>query len=319
MRQTGGAWSVRMLFKAACVLLLVVALNPGVIRAQQRLVLAFVPGLDAQMILATGSQIARMLEVATGFRIDAMVPTSYAATIEALCAGRVDLAFLAPFAYVIAQRRCGAEVFLVSVRNGRPFHRSQILYRGDLTVRTLGDLRGKRFAFVDPASTSGFLFPAALIKKSTGLEPVRFFNQVLFAGGHDKVVLAIYQGRVDGGATFGDELDPRNRAVQQFPDVMERVKVLMYSQPIPNDTVTFRSDVPDETKAKVAKALLRIAETAPGKEALLSLYQIQGFVTLEDLRTKHGLKIRTWDDYFEIIRDVARSLDINLEELIRPR
>ena len=80
---------------------------------------------------------------------------------------------------------------------------------------------------------------------------------------------------------------------------MERVKVLMYSQPIPNDTVTFRRTLPEETKAKVAKALLRIAETDPGKETLMSLYQIQGFATLEDLQHRHLLKINSWEDYLQ--------------------
>ncbi|MDR7556760.1 MAG: phosphate/phosphite/phosphonate ABC transporter substrate-binding protein [Armatimonadota bacterium] len=288
---------------------------------QTSLVLAFVPSLDAQRVLATGSTLAKMLEVATGYRVRAEVPTSYAATIEAMCANRVDVAFLAPFAYVLANQRCGADVRLVSIRANLPFYKSQILYRADLNVKSLQDLRGKRFAFVDPASASGYLFPAALLKKH-GIDPDRFFSQVVFAGGHDKVVLAIYTGSVDAGATFGDEVfsDARTRVEAQYRDVKDKVRVLMYTDPIPNDTVAFRRGLAEDVKERTAKALLRIAETAPGKETIDRLYQIQGFADFQALTTTYKMtKLKTFDEYFQPIRDAAKFLGLNLEELVRPR
>src|SRR5574341_2663406 len=151
------------------IIALAVALGVGVWQprpaaGQTTLVLAFVPSQDTQRVLETGSTLGRMIEVATGYRVRTEVPTSYVATVEAMCAGRVDIAFLAPFAYVLAHQKCGADVRLVSVRASLPFYKSQIMYRADLTVKDLNDLRGKKFAFVTPASASGYLFPAALLK-----------------------------------------------------------------------------------------------------------------------------------------------------------
>ena len=286
---------------------------------QTTLVLAFVPSQDSQRVLETGSILARMIEVATGYRVRAEVPTSYVATVEAMCAGRVDIAFLAPFAYVLAHQRCEADVRLVSVRAKLPFYKAQILYRADLNVKTLNDLRGKKFAFVTPASASGYLFPAALLKKN-GIDPDRFFSQVLFAGGHDRVVLAIYTGSVDAGATFGDEVfsDARTTVIRQYADVNDKVKVLMYTDPIPNDTVSFRRDLPDEVKEKTTKALFRIAETAPGREALDRLYQIQGFADFNALTTTYKQSnLKTFDQYFQPIRDAAKFLGLNIEEILR--
>jgi phosphonate transport system substrate-binding protein len=283
------------------------------------LVLAFVPSQDTQRVLETGSTLGRMLEVATGYKIRTEVPTSYVATIEALCAGRVDIAFLAPFAYVLANQKCGADVRLVSVRANLPYYKSQIIYKADLNIKALTDLRGKRFAFVTPTSASGYLFPAALLKKN-GIDPDRFFSQVLFAGGHDRVVLAIYTGSVDAGASFGDEVfsDARTTVIRQYPDVKDKVKVLMYTDPIPNDTVTFRRDLPDDVKERTTKALFRIAETAPGKETLDRLYQIQGFADFNSLTTTHKQsKLKSFDEYFQPIRDAAKFLGLNLEEMLR--
>ena len=303
----------------AVVALGVVGSAPTPAAGQTALTLAFVPSQDSQRVLETGSILARMIEVATGYRVAATVPTSYVATIEAMCAGRVDIAFLAPFAYVLAHEKCGADVRLVSVRAQLPFYKSQIIYRADLNVKNLNDLRGKKFAFVTPASASGYLFPAALLKKN-GIDPDRFFSQVLYAGGHDRVVLAVYTGSVDAGATFGDEVfsDARTTVARQYSDVNAKVKVLMYTDPIPNDTVSFRRGLPDEVKDKTTKALFRIAETAPGKETLDRLYQIQGFADFNALTTTYKQsKLRTFDDYFDPIRDAAKFLGLNLEELLR--
>lgn len=286
---------------------------------QTSLVLAFVPSQDTQRVLETGSILARMLEVATGYRVRAEVPTSYVATVEGMCAGRVDIAFLAPFAYVLAHEKCGADVRLVSVRAQLPFYKAQIMVRADQPVRTLQDLRGKRFAFVTPASASGYLFPAALLKKN-GIDPDRFFSQVVFAGGHDRVVLAIYTGSVDAGAGFGDEVfsDARTLVARQYPDVKDKVKVLMYTDPIPNDTVSFRRGLSEEVKERTTKALFRIAATAPGRESLDRLYQIQGFADFDALTTTYKqAKLRTFDEYFQPIRDAARFLGLNLEEMLR--
>jgi phosphonate transport system substrate-binding protein len=312
-----------MLIVVLAIAVTTVALRPAVSAEQTSLVLAFVPSADASRILATGSTLARMLEVATGYRVRAEVPTSYAATIEAMCAGRVDVGFLATFAYVLGNQRCGTEARLVSIRANKPYYVSQILYRADLNVRNLNDLRGKRFAFVDPGSASGYLFPAALLKKN-GIDPDRFFSQVLFAGGHDKVVLAIYTGSVDAGATFGDPdnpvLEARETAVRQYPDVRDKVKVLMYTEDIPNDTVSFRRDLPQEVKEKVTKAMFRIAATPPGRETIFALYQHQGYADLQALRTTYKKpQLRSVDDLYQVVRDAAKLLGLDLEALVRPR
>ncbi|MDR7420148.1 MAG: phosphate/phosphite/phosphonate ABC transporter substrate-binding protein [Armatimonadota bacterium] len=298
-----------------------VGLGARLTQAQTSLVMAFVPSGDARRVLESGAALSRMLAVATGYPVRAEVPTSYAATVEAMCAGRVDVAFLAPFAYVLAHQRCGADVRLVSIRAGLPYYRSQILYRAEHAMRSLQDLRGKRFAFVDAVSASGYLFPAALLKKR-GIDPDRAFSHVVFAGGHDKVVLAIYSGSVDAGATFGDGVvsDARTRVETQYPDVKEKVRVLAYTDPIPNDTVSFRNAVAEDVKERVAKALAHIAETAPGRETMNRLYQIEGFADFDALKTRYRQSgLTTFDEYFLPVRDAARLLGLNLEELVRSR
>ena len=125
--------------------------------AQTKLVMAFVPSGESQTILQSGNQVAHLLEVASGYRFESFVATSYAGVIEAMGAGRADIGWLNTFSYVIAHQKYGVEVRLVTVRFGLPYYRAEIIAQSASGINSLADLKGKRFAFVDPASTSGYL------------------------------------------------------------------------------------------------------------------------------------------------------------------
>ena len=283
--------------------------------AQTRLIMAFVPSGEARTIIESGSRIAQLLEMATGYRFETFVATSFAGVIEAMGAGRADIGWLNTFSYVIAHQKYGVEVRLVTVRFGLPYYRAEIITQAASGITSLADLRGKNFAFVDPASTSGYLFPLAALKKA-GYDPQKFFGQTVFAGSHNNVVLAVYQGRADAGAVYDDA---RGTVQKTLPDVMEKVKVIWYSDPIPNDTVSFRRDLPEDVKARVEKALLRFAETPAGLDSLKSLYEIEALADYSLLRTKYKVQVPSLDTFYDPVRDVARYAGINLEELIRPR
>jgi len=179
-----------------------VALQPALTTGQTKLVMVFVPSGEAEAILFSGQQLGRMLGVALGIPVEALVSTSYVAAIEAMCAGRADIGALNAFSYVLAHQKCGVEVAAVSVRFGLPYYLSQISVRADAGINKIEDLRGKRFAFVDPASTSGYLFPAAMLKK-LGYDPDKFFSRTYFTRAlkdHAGMVLRRLSGKTESTA-----------------------------------------------------------------------------------------------------------------------
>ena len=283
--------------------------------AQTKLVMAFVPSGESQTILQSGNQVAHLLEVATGYRFESFVATSYAGVIEAMGAGRADIGWLNTFSYVIAHQKYGVEVRLVTVRFGLPYYRAEIIAQSASGINSLADLKGKRFAFVDPASTSGYLFPLAGLKKA-GYDPAKFFGQTVFAGSHNNVVLAVYQGRAEAGAVFEDA---RASVQKTLPDVMQKLKVIWKSDPIPNDTVSFRKDLPADVKDRVSTALLRFSQDPVGLEALKSLYEIEALADYQLLVTKYKVTASSLDAFYDPVRDVARYAGITLEDLIKPR
>jgi phosphonate transport system substrate-binding protein len=252
----------------------------------------FVPSGEADTVLASGDKIAAILEERTGYKFETAVPTSYAAVIEALCTGKADVAWLATFAYVLANAKCGVEAKLTTVRYGASTYTAEIIAQSDAAraergldpISSLDDLNGKTFAFTDPLSTSGYLFARAMLEDA-GVE----LAESIFAGGHPQAVLAVYNGDVDAGAAYWSAIRPdgslgdaRRTALESYPDVGEKVKIVRLSDPIPNDTVSFRADLPEDVKDKLIAAILAMTKTDEGIEVLGELYNITGLVPASD-------------------------------------
>src|SRR5690348_4865464 len=128
--------------------------------------MSMVPFLETQKLVKGMQNISAALEKETGLKYTADVPTSYAAVVEATCADKVDIAWVSPLAYVLANSKCGADMQLISVNTSNATtYRALVIANADSPAQKLEDLRGKSFAWVDPGSTSGYLFPRAMFEQ----------------------------------------------------------------------------------------------------------------------------------------------------------
>ena len=242
-----------------------------------------VPAQDVVALKEQGEKLKEFLKKETGMEVEIELPVNYIALVEAFGSKRADAAIINTFGYILANEKYGVQARLKLMNRGRDEYYGQIIARAD-GPKTIKDLNGKKFAFVDPASTSGYLLPLRLFKQ----ENIKL-KEFMFAGKHDTVVRAVYQKQVDAGATFytppdddGTPKDARWILRTEYPDVYDKIKILKLTGPIPNDPVIFRKDIPEEVKQKFADALIKYIKTDEGKSVLLGMYHITDFKAATD-------------------------------------
>jgi len=158
----------------------------------------FVPSADANIIISGGKVMAAALNEATGLTFEVTVPTSYAATVEEICASPADtMAFIPGLPYAIANQLCGVDVAFKAIRNGYPVYWVEYLVARNSKFQTLADLEGATWGYGDQSSTSGYMVPSIELAEA-GVTP----GEQVKTGGHNQTVLAVYNGEVDFGTTF---------------------------------------------------------------------------------------------------------------------
>lgn len=315
----------------------------------------FVPSLEVDVIVSGGELLSQELETATGYKYEVSVPTSYAATIEAMCASPNDtIGFIPALGYVLANERCGVQVGNAAVRFGWSSYWAQIAVRDDSGIETLEDLNGKSWAVPDATSTSGFLVPSAIFADA-GVVP----GEQVVGLGHTGSMLAMAQGDVDfatgffsapllpnfartwnpdvddpeiwreagvaatrteGGRAYiagGPEeggyriLDSRAAAMEAYPTIFEETHLLMISDPIPNDTVSFSSGFPLGQAQEIIQALDAYASSdacqdPPGDTMTICSDAFYGWTGLQP----------TTDSAFDPTRFIINALGMTEEEIL---
>ncbi len=249
---------------------------------------------DQQM--KRSAQVIQRLEKDLDLRVVPYTAGDYVSIVEAMRAKKVDVAWLGSFSYVLAAQEAGAEAFIAGVRKstGKASYTSLIFVRGDAPYQSVMDLRGKSFAFVDPASTSGHLFPRAGMVKMGIADPAAFFSQVVFAGAHDAAQLAVLNRRVDGGASNDRVMDNLIKRGDLKPGDL---RIIHRSGPIPLGPIAWRRDLPEATKAGLKRSFLGMRDVTFG-----TLGELTHFVEVSD---------RTYD----IVRETATVLKLDLKKM----
>jgi phosphonate transport system substrate-binding protein len=289
--------SIRTVARIAGALLWAVAVSAmtlGIAGAQGVLNVGLVPGEDPRVMINDNQALLDHLHATLGMEVKPFVATDYNGVIEALRAKKLDIALLGPFSYVLAAAVADVEAFatLETDKQGATY-RSVIIARKDHNIRTLKDLGGKTFAFVDPSSTSGHLFPKAGLIKA-GINPDTYFSRAIFSGGHDASALAVQNGKVDAAAIADAMLDIASSRGMLKPD---EISVIWTSDPIPGVPVVYRRDLPADLKAKIRASFAQIRNMPWGPKTT-----IKRWVPAED-------------SAYDVVRETAKVLNLDLKKM----
>ncbi|KHF38394.1 phosphate/phosphite/phosphonate ABC transporter substrate-binding protein [Halalkalibacter okhensis] len=261
------------------------------------LVMGFVPSQDSANIADTVAPLADRLSEELGIPVRGEVMTNYTATVEAMGNDQVHIGFIPAFGYVLATDRYDhIEAVLKSVRHGSSTYKAQYTVRADSDIESLEDLEGKIWALPDLTSTSGYLFPAAQLMDDYGVEDVEsFFSNIIQAGGHDNALIQVLEGDADVATTFDDA---RESIEADYPEVMEELRVLDYTDEIPNDTISVTTNLPQELIDQIVEVFLSFNDDEEMLEIMDSVYNWTGIDTATD------------SDY-DVVRSVSEKFDVN--------
>ena len=267
----------------------------GLASAKDQLTIGLIPSEDSQAMIEASKQVLSTLESRLGMPVVPFVATDYNGIIEALRAGKLDVAYLGPFSYVLATSVANVEAFAVAVtrKTGQSAYKSVIVARKDSGIRELADLKGRTFAFVDPSSASGHLFPKAGLEQA-GFVPAQLFSRVIFSGSHDASILAVENRKVDAAAV-ADRIFAS--AVSKGLVKQDDFQVVWSSRPIPESPMVWRKNLDPALKLKVAEALASIKDVPWGDQGVLDGFQ------------------PTTDAAYDVVRDTAKVLDLDLRSM----
>ncbi len=260
---------------------------------QKVLKMGLIPADDAAEMVRNYQPVAAYLEKTLDVKVDIQVTADYTAAIEAMRNKHIDLAWFGPFSYILAVEEAGAEALVNGVRRdtGVSTYKSIIITKAGSGITSLADLKGRSFAFVDPASTSGNLIPRKMLLEN-GIDPDNDFSTSYFAGTHNSVQLAVKNGTVDAGADSDNSYD-RMVAAGQI-DAAENV-IIYESDPIPGSPIAVRGDLPGDLKTKIRDALLNMDQQ--------TIFQVQGWGNIDRYQAVE-------DSDYDIIRETAKLLDL---------
>ncbi len=318
--------------------------EPAIGSPEHPIKVLFVPSVDASVIVSGGEVMAAALNEATGLTFEVVVPTSYAATIEEMCASPADtMGFIPGLGYALASQLCGVDVAFKAVRFGYSVYWAQILVPRDSDIDSIEDLDGLTWGYGDPGSTSGYMVPLVMFQEA-GINPVPFET----GGSHNGAALALYNGSVDfattfyspylapeGGIQWSKEnpdipaefvescgpnadgsrllcgpnadyrvLDARAGVRTEAPDIIQKTRILMISGDIPNDTLSFGPEFPADLRAQIEEALIAFSQTEAWNESLGN-QDFYGWTSIDTAT----------DAEYDFVRKMVEAAGITLEGL----
>ena len=185
----------------------------------------------------------------------------YAVGIEAMKNKKLDVLLVSPMSYFQAKKKVAIEPLVTTaILGSEPYKTVFITQKDNNEINELKDLKGTNFAFVDPASSSGYMFPKYTLVKELNLEaakveePNYFFKTVAYSGKHDASLMGVSKGDYEAAAVSGQVISMMDAAGLVDQD---EIKIIGETEEIPNPSYVVRSELPEDLKAKIKEFYLQ--------------------------------------------------------------
>lgn len=279
----------------------VLALSISLNASPKSIKIGFIPAGPASEFKEKALEFAQLVQDELEVPVEIVIPKSYQNLVTAMKEKRVDFAFFTAMTYVFAEKEANAKVLVRKVWEERDYYFSALMVPKDSSIQSLKDLKGKKIAYVDQKSTSGFLYPSVALKKA-GLDPQNSFSKVIYSGNHKKVAEDLEANKADVAAMFA--IDPKGKegAWTHLFEKNKNLRPIWVSKHIPSDPFCVRNDFYEKYPRLTHNMMffLKSLSTTKSKKHKLK--------TLLDI---DRVELATSKQY-EPVREMVKSLDIKL-------
>lgn len=189
--------------------------------------------------------------------------------------GIADMAWVTPVAYIHAKKQVDIIPLVTPAINQKTTYTGYIVARKDRHVKSLDDLQGTNFGYVDDRSASGYVYPRKALME-LGKDPDIFFNTTRFMGSHDLVMEGVIRDEIQAGATYSDAFDIAD------PDAIRLLDIIFKTEPIPKDAIVAAPSMSPELRKKITDAFKGIAPDDPQCRKYMEISHISNFADTND-------------------------------------
>jgi len=205
-----------------------------------------------------------------GVELELFLSAEYAGVIQAIGAKQLEVMDMGASGYAAGyvETMGGIEPLVVPTNpDGTIGYYAVAFVRADSPYKSLDDLKGKIWAWAEPNSSSGYLFPLVSFRNK-GLIPEKHFGKVVFSGGHEQSIIGVLDRAYDGAVTWTNDVDKHTRGglhmmLSRKVLNIKDIRIIWVSELIPNPVIAIRSDVPAQMKADLKAMFLNLHKDNP--------------------------------------------------------
>lgn len=265
-----------------------------------KIVMGIITSENESDLVARWKPVREYLSKTLGVEVEGRLATDYAGVIEGMKAKKVDLAYYGPASFARAWLVTNHQVEPLTAKlnaDGSFGYHSVVIVKTDSPYQKIEDLKGAKFAFADPNSTSGHQAPRYFLHEQ-GIDVDKFFSKADFSGSHENSVIALLNGTFDAAATWWNSETDNNPTRMESKGMIKpgQWRIVWTSPLLPQDPWCMPTWLPKQMREDVRKAIMEMPEKDP--EAFKNLFG----------KESKGFKATDVEMYQPIIRMIQANM-----------
>ncbi len=287
------------IFIPLIVLLIVLLVSSANAFAEEEILIGLIPEENIFTQMDRHKPLAAYLTKKFGTKVRFTILSRYGDVLDRFMSRKMDGAFFGVFTSVLAMEQLNAEPIVHPVNlDGTSAVQSYIFVRKDSNIQSVQDMKGKRIAFVDKATVTGYLYALSFLKERGVSDPNTYFRDLSFTGSHGSAIYAVLDGRADIGTAKSKIFQ---QLVKKEHSIKEELTILARSREFPDSTLFLRKDFPPAKRQQIQDILLGMDKDAEGRDVLKKLEAMMfveakkgDFQPFFEIAQKAGITVKTY-------------------------